>query len=102
MVRMGFEIGLHFDPVINGDVQDSERKGKVDEKARILSNITGTDISSVSLHSPSVTGKFQLFDGFRNAYDKSIFRPERHLSDSRMRIPQVIYEFTETAREAPI
>ena len=84
MAKMGFEIGLHFDPTLYGDVDEAQLKAFVDQEARIVSCITGVSVKSVSLHNPSIHGKYPLFDGYNNTYDRRIFSDASYLSDSRM------------------
>lgn len=82
MVANGFEIGLHFDPTLypEGDLQEMAQK-----EADILSFAIGKQVTSVSLHNPSVHGKYPMFDGFVNAYDPDFFSDESYVSDSQMR-----------------
>ena len=47
-----------------------------------MSLATKTEIKSISLHNPSVHGKYPLFKGMINAYDKTIFSDENYISDS--------------------
>jgi hypothetical protein len=37
---------------------------------------------SISLHNPSIHGKFPLFNGYINAYDPKLFSNENYISDS--------------------
>lgn len=98
MASWGFEIGLHFDPTIHGDVGHDEMKQKVDEEASIVQSVTGQRVESVSLHNPSVTGQYPLYGGYRNAYDPRIFNPGCYLSDSRMHFSSDVFQFVEKAR----
>jgi len=103
MARLGFEIGLHFDPTIYGDVSIDQLKKFVDQEALILSLITGAPVRSVSLHNPSVHGQYPLFDGYCNAYDKRIFSDDCYLADSRMDFRgKNPYTFVERVKERPI
>ncbi len=82
LARNGFEIGLHFDPQIyDGSPSMAE---EVEREARLLESISGSKVESISLHNPSVRMEFPLFDGYRNAYDPSIFSSDNYLSDSCM------------------
>ena len=76
---LGFEVGLHFDPTL---YHDTELEEAVKKEAEILSFATGQDITSVSLHNPSVHGRFPLFQDFLNAYDPKFFDDPYYLSDS--------------------
>jgi hypothetical protein len=84
MAAQGFEIGLHFDPTVYGDVADEDLRPYLEAEARVLEDILGAEVRSVSLHNPSVHGRYPIFEGWRNAYDPSIFGADRYLSDSRM------------------
>ncbi|OLC91689.1 MAG: hypothetical protein AUI92_07195 [Thaumarchaeota archaeon 13_1_40CM_3_38_6] len=75
---MGFEIGLHFDPSIYGQLEENDLQQKVDHESKILSSITKT------------------------AYDDKIFSNGRYLSDSRMKFSTDIYEFVKSASTFPI
>ena len=66
MANNGFEIGLHFDPTVYGDISMNELKSKVDMEAKILESICNHKVTSVSLHNPSIHGQFPIFDGYRN------------------------------------
>lgn len=81
MADMGHEIGLHFDPSIY-PVEDLNKTAI--KEAEILSFAVQQDITSISLHNPSVHGKFPLFDNFNNAYDPKVFNDEVYIADSRM------------------
>ncbi len=78
MVAMGHEIGLHFDPTLYGDALDPA----VQKEADLLSFVADEKVNSISLHNPSIHGQFPLFDGFVNAYDKSMFSDDNYISDS--------------------
>ena len=82
LAGMGFEIGLHFDPAVGGEADDDTLRARLDAEGRHLSDLAGTTVGSVSLHCPSVLGRYPLFPGWRNAYDPRIFAPDRYLSDS--------------------
>lgn len=103
MANMGFEIGLHFDPTVYGDVNESQMKTFVDQEAKILFSITGSPVKSVSLHNPSIHGQYPLFEGYNNAYDPRIFSDSSYLSDSRMDFRgKNLYEFVEKVKDRPI
>ncbi len=84
MSKKGFEIGLHFDPTIYGNVTQEELAHHVDEECSFLENVIGRKIVSISLHNPSVTGKFPMFEGYNNAYSDEVFSDVAYLSDSCM------------------
>jgi hypothetical protein len=103
MSRLGFEIGLHFDPAVYGNADDETMRAHVDREAGILSAITGMQVRSLSLHNPSVDGRYPTYDGYHNAYQAEIFSDENYLSDSRMDFRgKDPYEFVLRVRERPI
>lgn len=79
ILSMGHEIGLHFDPTLYGD---GDLKEAVDFEIAILSKVIGKAVKSISLHNPSIHGKYPLFDGYINAYDPSYFSDKNYISDS--------------------
>lgn len=80
----GFDIGLHFDPLIYPGASDEELERKARKEAEWLSDIVGTDVNSISMHNPDAYGRIPIFPTFLNAYDSRIFSTERYSSDSRM------------------
>lgn len=81
----GFEIGLHFDPMIYGDPSIEVLTEKANDERRLLEDIIGAPVKSVSLHNPSVHGRYVLFEDWINAYDPAIFEEDCYISDSRMK-----------------
>src|SRR3989442_5762853 len=75
---MGFEIGLHFDPSIYGQLEENDLQQKVDHESKILSSITKTEVRSLSIHNPSVHGRYPIFEKYLNAYDDKIFSNGRY------------------------
>lgn len=102
MVSMGFEIGLHFDPSIYGDVTESDLEKRAKQESAILESIVDRPVESISLHNPSVHGKYVLLPGYRNAYDPELFGPEIYISDSRMVFRHDIYQFVERAKHSHV
>jgi hypothetical protein len=103
MAEMGFEIGLHFDPTVYGDVDEAQLGKYLDKEAEILSFAAGVPVKSISLHNPSVHGRYPIFDGYNNAYDKKIFSGNNYLSDSRMLFhDKNPYQFIERVKEHPV
>ncbi len=80
----GQEIGLHFDPTVYAAEDENLLIEHVRDECRILERIVGQDINSISLHNPSVTGKYPLFEGYNNAYSPELFTDEFYISDSCM------------------
>ena len=81
---LGFEIGLHFDASVYLRQPVDSLGEFARREAAILEGIVGVSVESLSLHNPSVLGQYPTIKGFINAYDNSIFSPDRYLSDSRM------------------
>ncbi|HVL87307.1 MAG TPA: hypothetical protein VM681_04760 [Candidatus Thermoplasmatota archaeon] len=99
---MGFEIGLHFDPSAYPDTGASPVRARADAEAAVLATIGGRPVRSISIHNPSVHGRFDSIEGYRNAYDPRIFAPDRYASDSRMILRHDLYEFSQRVREHPV
>jgi len=102
MSAMGFEIGLHFDPSIYGEVSEDALQRRVHQESSILESILERSVDSISLHNPSVHNRYVLFSGYRNAYDPGLFTPEMYISDSRMVFLHNIYQFVERARSSHV
>jgi len=104
-----FEIGLHFDPTIYGDVSQDELQRKIEMECDLLWDIVGEPVYSISLHNPSLSGNFPLFKGYINAYAPEFFCDERYISDS-MRVDPLQhpyrnkdpYEFVRDAKSFPL
>jgi hypothetical protein len=82
MASNGFEIGLHFDPVIYGDISLSVMQIQVEKECSIIEDIIGSKVHTVSLHNPSIHNKYPLFKEYKNSYSKEFFNPDLYLSDS--------------------
>ena len=82
---LGHEIGLHFDEMAYDSVDDV--KTAIKNEARILSDIIGTQISTVSMHRPSQKTLDANYDltPMVNSYGKTFFNEFKYLSDSRRR-----------------
>jgi hypothetical protein len=96
LVNDGFEVGLHFDPTVDGD---SERHLR---EAELLSRLSGAEVKSISLHNPASSGEFPLYKGFLNAYDPRIFASDRYLSDSRQGWRHDPWQFVRQASERTV
>ena len=104
-----FEIGLHFDPTTYPDASDKTMQKYVADEATALSRVCGESVQSISLHNPSITGKYPIFEGYINAYSPDFFSPDRYLSDSLRVYPNVDawrgkdpYQFVIGARKFPL
>lgn len=78
----GFEIGLHFDPVIYGDINLNQMQKQVEKECSIIEDVIGSKVQTVSLHNPSIHNQYPVFEGYKNAYSKEFFNPNLYLSDS--------------------
>ena len=82
---LGHEIGLHFDEMAYDDPEDVV--GAIKKETKILSDILGTPITTVSMHRPSqktLEGNYDL-SPLVNSYGKTFFNDFKYLSDSRRR-----------------
>ena len=102
MVEWGFDVGLHFDPAPYGQASDDVLQKHCEREAVILSGITNHPIRSVSIHNPSVCGRYPLFQGFANAYDPRIFNEDIYLSDSRLHFRHNPTTFIDRAVDGPV
>lgn len=78
----GFEIGLHFDPVIYPLASDEQMQVHLNREKELLESVIEAPVESVSLHNPSIHGKYLMFEKMNNAYASDLFSSERYLSDS--------------------
>lgn len=88
--RLGHEIGLHFDISKYGDIEDRELEDAVMSELKLLSEVTGRRVRSLSWHIPPkglLGKKLDFLDGagVLNAYDPEFFYGYKYLSDSMMR-----------------
>jgi len=103
--KNGFEIGLHFDPTIYGNIAIAQLQKRAKAEAHLLSTIINKKVTSISQHRPKVSAnhdRYIVFKNFHNAYDPRIFSPEKYISDSRMRFLKDIYKFCEKADDQTI
>ena len=103
MVDMGFEIGLHFDPMVYGDLSDAHFEEMAWQEARILEVAAGQKIKSIALHNPSIHGKLPKFPSFVDAYDPKYFSDECYISDSFRRFRgKDPYTFIDRVKDGPL
>jgi hypothetical protein len=81
---LGFEVALHFDPTVYGTSDVGVLTKCAGDEAKVLEDIVGKPVLSLSLHNPSVSGQYPMIDGYNNAYEPRLFSPDNYLSDSRM------------------
>ena len=93
MASRGFDIGLHFDPFVYGDVSDVKLQRHAEDEASFLSEACGAPVRSVSIHNPSFHGQYPMLNGFVNAYSPELFEPNRYWSDSLMRPRKDLWAF---------
>lgn len=82
MADSGAEIGLHFDPSLYDAGSSAEFESFAEHEAQMLAEASGTAITAISLHCPSVNGIYPEFSRFINAYDKQFFSEDLYCSDS--------------------
>lgn len=82
MIKDGFEIGLHFDPVIYGNLGEKELLNKMNLEIEIFEKFYSTKIYSYSMHNPSLSGIYINNNSLINAYDSDIFQENLYISDS--------------------
>lgn len=82
MIKDGFEIGLHFDPSIYGDLNEQDLIKKMSIEIEIFENFFDYKILSYSMHNPSVSGVFIAYPYLINVYNSSIFTDDNYISDS--------------------
>lgn len=93
----GFDVGLHFDPTVYDVKSTRALQDRLKIEANILSGITGQKIKTVSLHNPSIYGKFSIPKPYIDAYSPEIFQKDRYLSDSCLVFRQDPFEFIKKA-----
>lgn len=109
MVDSGFEIGLHFDPLVYNNHSLGYLQDKVYEECLLLEGLIGKKVKSISLHNPSWLNKYPLFKGYTNTYSKHFFEDKKYLSDG-MRVDSIThpfrgknpYDFVESAISFPL
>lgn len=100
MIQEGFEIGLHFDPIIYNNLTENKLYEKVKVESEIIESITGQRVDSISLHNPSIHGQYPMFNNYKNAYEEIYFNPELYISDSCKDFRgKEIFSFMENGRD---
>lgn len=82
MLEDGFEIGLHFDPTVYGDLSEEQLLDKMEIEINIFEEFYRTKIYSYSMHNPSTNGIYLNYPSLINAYDSKIFSDKNYISDS--------------------
>jgi hypothetical protein len=97
LARRGFEVGLHFDPVVYEDSGIDDLAEQFDAERRFLRALAGDEVRSVTIHCPTSHGLYPMFPGVVNAYDPRWFGPDRYLSDSLRRWRRNPIDFVRSA-----
>jgi len=82
MAKDGFEIGLHFDPCVYGNLSKNELIKKMNNELHIFECYFDLKVKSYSMHNPSINGEFIKHNEILNAYDEEIFNNNIYISDS--------------------
>ena len=86
IIRLGHDIGLHFDEQKYSGLGISELQKEIIKEANILRCATGSAVYSVSMHKPSKTmleSNIHI-EGLINSYSTKFFKEYKYVSDSRM------------------
>lgn len=98
LTARGFEVGLHFDPLVYPGANEIALSHHFRDELQFLEAITGQSVRSASVHMPTHHGQFLRFPGVVNAYDPRWFGPDRYLSDSLRTWRHDPYDFIRHAR----
>ena len=82
MINDGFEIGLHFDPLIYGNISTVELQNKLLFQKNVFESFYDYKIFSFSLHNPSIHGTFFKVDNLICAYNNELTNENDFISDS--------------------
>ena len=85
ILAAGHEVGLHLDEVLYKNFTQEQMISAVSREKNILSDICKQEITTISLHRPSVgmlNSDFQI-PGMLNVYGNTFFRQFKYVSDSR-------------------
>lgn len=96
--EMGHEVGLHFDEMAYGALKKESLIQCIEKEAEIMRQITGLEISTVSMHRPSkqtLEGDYVL-PSLVNSYSQKYFKAYKYLSDSRMHWRENVLEVIES------
>lgn len=87
IMKMGHEIGLHFDETKYEDLNASEMIDKIRNECDLMSQYIGTKVNVVSMHRPSkwVLDADLKIPEIVNSYGNEFFHEFKYVSDSRMR-----------------
>ena len=83
MCLEGFDVGLHFDPRVYGDINETKAFIVFQEELHILEFFLGQAVYSFSFHEPKSTECFSyMVEGKVNAYSDEVFNKNCYVSDS--------------------
>lgn len=82
MISDGFEIGIHFDSTVYGDLDEEELIAKMSIEVDMFEKCFNYKILSYSMHNPSTSGIYIEYPNLISAYNIEIFSDENYISDS--------------------
>lgn len=88
IIANGHTVGLHFDEEKYAKTEDAKFLSvKINEEVRMLSEVTGYQIKTVSMHRPSkqILDYNLKINGLVNSYSEEYFAKWKYISDSRMK-----------------
>ncbi len=95
LALLGHVIGLHFDELRYPEIKVPEDAcSLIQREARLLEQVLGTPVTSVSMHRPSkmiLEADLQI-PGIVNSYGQTYFKEFKYLSDSRRRWREPVEE----------
>lgn len=94
IIKLGHEIGLHYDCSTFENLQPNERYNQVVTLANCLGNNLNIKITAISQHKPARSNIKENFPGYADAYSRPFFNDIAYISDSRMTFRgQDVYAF---------
>lgn len=100
IIDCGHEVGLHFDEVKYQGLDMKQIKKMIYEEVKILEDIIGQRVETVSMHRPSkqmLESELDL-DYVVNTYGKVFFKDIKYLSDARMNWREDVFETIENEK----
>ena len=100
ILQCGHEIGLHFDETAYGSLNEKSCVEKILREKDMLSELLGTEITTVSMHRPSqrvLESDWQI-PGMINSYGEMFFQKFKYLSDSRRHWREPVLELIESEK----
>lgn len=84
MMKLGHEIGLHYDASLMEGMSPPAMRDELDRLADVLSSAIDRPIESVAQHKPASSKIRPQCPNFRDAYGSEYFEKIAYVSDSRM------------------